>query len=72
MCYPDPHSLGGPNGGIPFRRGHSLCSCLFFGTNSPAQPSKDQDAMAWPGDPASREQGNATRVSTRATRTSGF
>ncbi|CAE7219101.1 unnamed protein product [Symbiodinium sp. CCMP2592] len=19
MCYPDPHSLGGPNGGIPFR-----------------------------------------------------
>ena len=20
MCYPDPHSLAGPNGGIPFRQ----------------------------------------------------
>lgn len=19
MCYPDPHSAGGPNGGLPFR-----------------------------------------------------
>ncbi|CAJ1462393.1 unnamed protein product, partial [Effrenium voratum] len=34
MCYPDPHSLAGPNGGLPFRRpvkrsgcsGCSLCS----------------------------------------------
>ena len=55
MCYPDPHSLGGPNGGIPFRRGHSLCSCLFFGTR-PCSALDFSGCYGMAGDPASREQ----------------